>query len=68
MPSGKLGQGEPLPAGAARELFEEAGITVDPGHLRLVHRALAEWWRNHHAEHAVLGLLSSQENLRQPRG
>ncbi|MET7888573.1 NUDIX domain-containing protein [Streptomyces avermitilis] len=37
MPSGKLDQGEPLPAGAARELFEETGITVDPDNLRLVH-------------------------------
>ncbi|MFF7476996.1 NUDIX domain-containing protein [Streptomyces sp. NPDC008092] len=37
MPSGKLDQGEPLPHGAARELFEETGITVDPSALRLVH-------------------------------
>lgn len=36
MPSGKLDRGEPLPAGAARELFEETGITVDPADLRLV--------------------------------
>ncbi|GAA3815704.1 NUDIX domain-containing protein [Streptomyces phyllanthi] len=36
MPSGKLDQGEPLPHGAARELYEETGITVDPAHLRLV--------------------------------
>lgn len=36
MPSGKLDQGEPLPDGAARELFEETGITVDPSGLRLV--------------------------------
>lgn len=36
MPSGKLDQGEPLPVGAARELYEETGITVDPAHLRLV--------------------------------
>ncbi|MFJ2566559.1 NUDIX domain-containing protein [Streptomyces sp. NPDC087568] len=37
MPSGKLDGGETLPTGAARELFEETGITVDPAHLRLVH-------------------------------
>ncbi|MFD7282161.1 NUDIX domain-containing protein [Streptomyces sp. NPDC059862] len=36
MPSGKLDQGEPLTAGAARELFEETGITVHPDRLRLV--------------------------------
>ncbi|MFB7499175.1 NUDIX domain-containing protein [Streptomyces sp. NPDC056161] len=37
MPSGKLDRGEPLTDGAARELYEETGITVDPTHLRLVH-------------------------------
>ncbi|MEU0836034.1 NUDIX domain-containing protein [Streptomyces sp. NPDC005969] len=37
MPSGKLDRGEPLSVGAARELLEETGITVDPEHLRLVH-------------------------------
>ncbi|WP_329550461.1 NUDIX hydrolase [Streptomyces sp. NBC_00696] len=36
MPSGKLDQGEPIPRGAARELLEETGITVDPSDLRLV--------------------------------
>lgn len=36
MPSGKLDQGEPLTVGAARELFEETGITADPARLRLV--------------------------------
>ncbi|MEU3855505.1 NUDIX domain-containing protein [Streptomyces sp. NPDC029554] len=36
MPSGKLDQGEPLRVGAARELFEETGLTVDPSDLRLV--------------------------------
>ncbi|MFI5758109.1 NUDIX domain-containing protein [Streptomyces sp. NPDC051569] len=36
MPSGKLDQKESLPAGAARELFEETGITVDPTDLRMV--------------------------------
>ncbi|WP_405536834.1 NUDIX domain-containing protein [Streptomyces sp. NBC_00075] len=37
MPSGKLDEGEPLSVGAARELFEETGVTVDPTRLRLVH-------------------------------
>ncbi|MEU1037882.1 NUDIX domain-containing protein [Streptomyces sp. NPDC005551] len=37
MPSGKLDKGESLSAGAARELLEETGITVDPHDLRLVH-------------------------------
>ncbi|MEU6592806.1 NUDIX domain-containing protein [Streptomyces sp. NPDC046881] len=37
LPSGKLDRGEPLHAGAARELFEETGLTVDPDDLRLVH-------------------------------
>lgn len=37
MPSGKLDRGEPLRAGAARELLEETGVRVDPEHLRLVH-------------------------------
>ncbi|MEV8568123.1 NUDIX domain-containing protein [Streptomyces sp. NPDC051322] len=36
MPSGKLDQGEPLTVGAARELYEETGITADPAQLRLV--------------------------------
>ncbi|HET6858630.1 MAG TPA: NUDIX domain-containing protein [Streptomyces sp.] len=36
MPSGKLDRGEPLRTGAARELLEETGVTVDPDHLRLV--------------------------------
>jgi 8-oxo-dGTP diphosphatase len=36
MPSGKLDRGEPLTEGAARELAEETGVTVDPEHLRLV--------------------------------
>lgn len=36
MPSGKLDKGEPMTAGAARELYEETGITTDPAHLRLV--------------------------------
>ncbi|MFE9559037.1 NUDIX domain-containing protein [Streptomyces sp. NPDC006703] len=37
MPSGKLDQGESLSTGAARELREETGITVDPDHLEMVH-------------------------------
>ncbi|MEH0419472.1 NUDIX hydrolase [Streptomyces sp. B21-083] len=37
MPSGKLDKGEPLSSGAARELYEETDVTVDPAHLRLVH-------------------------------
>ncbi|MBD0709187.1 MULTISPECIES: NUDIX hydrolase [unclassified Streptomyces] len=36
-PSGKLDTSEPLTTGAARELREETGVEVDPGHLRLVH-------------------------------
>ncbi|MFJ1874209.1 NUDIX hydrolase [Streptomyces chartreusis] len=36
MPSGKLDEGEQLSVGAARELFEETGLEVDPEHLRLV--------------------------------
>ncbi|WP_405501535.1 NUDIX domain-containing protein [Streptomyces niveus] len=35
MPSGKLDRGETLSGGAARELFEETGVEVEPGHLRL---------------------------------
>ncbi|WP_198357257.1 DCL family protein [Streptomyces fildesensis] len=30
-------------------------------------RALAKRWHDHHKEHAVLGLLTPQENLRRPR-
>jgi ADP-ribose pyrophosphatase YjhB (NUDIX family) len=37
LPSGKLDSNEPLPKGAARELLEETGVTVDPAHLRMVH-------------------------------
>ncbi|WP_374104754.1 NUDIX domain-containing protein [Streptomyces sp. GESEQ-4] len=36
MPSGRLDEGEPLSFGAARELYEETGVIVDPAHLRLV--------------------------------
>ncbi|MEN8649061.1 DCL family protein [Streptomyces sp. 21So2-11] len=41
--------------------------STDPGLGKFVDRALAERWRDHHQECAVLGLLSSQENLRRPR-
>ncbi|KOT62933.1 MULTISPECIES: NUDIX hydrolase [Streptomyces] len=37
LPSGKLDTGESLTVGAAREVWEETGLTVDPGHLRHVH-------------------------------
>ncbi|MFB8273551.1 NUDIX domain-containing protein [Streptomyces sp. NPDC055955] len=47
LPSGKLDQGEPLRLGAARELREETGVIVDPGHLRLVHVV------HHHQETTV---------------
>ncbi|MBW8087039.1 MULTISPECIES: NUDIX hydrolase [Streptomyces] len=36
-PSGKLEHGESASEGAARELLEETGVTVDPDRLRLVH-------------------------------
>ena len=39
----------------------------DPGRGQFTDRQLAEQWREYHREHAVLGLLSSQENLRRPR-
>ncbi|MFJ3799893.1 DUF3223 domain-containing protein [Streptomyces sp. NPDC090088] len=41
--------------------------STDQGLSTFTDRDLAEQWRSHHAEHAVLGLLSSQENLRRPR-
>ncbi|MFE9881968.1 NUDIX domain-containing protein [Streptomyces sp. NPDC005784] len=37
LPSGKLDHGETLLAGAARELLEETGVTVNLAALRLVH-------------------------------
>ncbi|NGO71464.1 NUDIX hydrolase [Streptomyces boncukensis] len=37
LPSGKLDRGETIPAGAARELHEETGVTVAPDQLRQVH-------------------------------
>ncbi|MYW67162.1 NUDIX domain-containing protein [Streptomyces sp. SID8379] len=36
MPSGKLDKGEKFTVGAARELYEETGLTVLPAHLELV--------------------------------
>ncbi|MEW2404169.1 NUDIX domain-containing protein [Streptomyces sp. NPDC046862] len=36
MLSGKLDKGEPLPVGAAREMYEETGIVASLDHLRLV--------------------------------
>jgi hypothetical protein len=41
--------------------------STEPGLGRFTDRELAERWRNHHQERAVLGLLSSQENQRRPR-
>ena len=35
IPGGFLEEGEPLREGAARELFEEAGLVVEPEHLEL---------------------------------
>ncbi|MFE2716980.1 DUF3223 domain-containing protein [Streptomyces mirabilis] len=46
----------------------ELNSSTDQGLGTFTDRALAERWCSHHAEHAVLGLLSSQENLRRPRG
>jgi 8-oxo-dGTP pyrophosphatase MutT (NUDIX family) len=37
LPSGKLGAGESLPAGAAREAEEEVGVLIRPDDLRHVH-------------------------------
>ncbi|MFD3728841.1 DUF3223 domain-containing protein [Streptomyces sp. NPDC058671] len=59
----------------AAAFAEEAGgweaieltTSSDPGRGQCTDRALAERWRKYHQEHAVLGLLSSQENLRRPR-
>ena len=36
-PSGKLDPDEPLTVAAVREAHEEAGVIIDPDHLRLVH-------------------------------
>ncbi|MFG2463370.1 DCL family protein [Streptomyces sp. NPDC048523] len=45
----------------------ELTTSSDPGRGKFTDRALAERWREYHQEHAVLALLSSQENLRRPR-
>jgi 8-oxo-dGTP pyrophosphatase MutT (NUDIX family) len=39
VPGGRLEEGESLTAGAARELFEEVGVTVDPATLEFLHVA-----------------------------
>ncbi|SEQ94072.1 NUDIX domain-containing protein [Actinokineospora terrae] len=39
LPSGKLDPHESLPAAAAREAFEEVGVTIEPDRLRHVHTA-----------------------------
>jgi hypothetical protein len=41
--------------------------STEPGLGRIVDRALAEQWKDHHRERAVLGLLSKEENQRRPR-
>ncbi|MDQ0948613.1 hypothetical protein QFZ24_002536 [Streptomyces phaeochromogenes] len=45
----------------------ELTTSSDPGRGQFADRQLAERWREHHQEHALLALLSSQENLRRPR-
>lgn len=45
----------------------ELTTSSDPGRGQFTDRAPTERWREYHQEHAVLGLLSSQENLRRPR-
>ncbi len=45
----------------------ELTTSRDPGRGQFTDRQLAERWREYHQEHAVLALLSSQENLRRPR-
>jgi 8-oxo-dGTP diphosphatase len=37
LPAGHLEGNEPVTLAAARELFEETGVKVDPGRLKLVH-------------------------------
>ncbi|MFR0367567.1 DUF3223 domain-containing protein [Streptomyces sp. MCC20] len=45
----------------------ELTTSSNPGRGQFADRQLAERWREYHQEHAVLALLSSQENLRRPR-
>jgi hypothetical protein len=45
----------------------ELTTSSDRGRGQFTDRQLAERWRAYHQEHAVLALLSSQENLRRPR-
>ena len=45
----------------------ELSRSTEQGPGRFVDREQAERWRTHHAERAVLGLLSPQENRRRPR-
>jgi hypothetical protein len=45
----------------------ELTTSSDPGRGQFTNRQLAERWREYHQAHAVLALLSSQENLRRPR-
>lgn len=42
----------------------EVTSTKDAGYGKLKDRGLAQRWVTHHKEHAVLGLLTAQENLR----
>ncbi|MFE0925946.1 DUF3223 domain-containing protein [Streptomyces mutabilis] len=42
--------------------------STEPGLGRFKDRDLADRWFSHHQERAVLGLLSTQENQRRPRG
>ncbi|SEG85188.1 Protein of unknown function [Actinacidiphila yanglinensis] len=41
--------------------------STEPGLGRIADRELAERWKDHHQERAVLGLLSKKENQRRPR-
>jgi hypothetical protein len=45
----------------------ELTASSSPGRGQFLDRQLAERWREYLQEHAVLALLSSQENLRRPR-
>ncbi|MFF7195846.1 NUDIX domain-containing protein [Streptomyces sp. NPDC008079] len=43
LPVGKSDPGEPVTATAVRELYEETGLTVDPGDLALAHVVHGAW-------------------------